>query len=240
MNEANNNPTLTVHRAASRGSGDHGWLSTRHSFSFADWYDPGRMGFGTLRVLNDDRVTAGHGFGTHRHDNMEIVSIVTGGTLAHEDSVGNAGSLAAGEVQVMSAGRGIRHSEYNGGKGDLAFFQLWIIPDTPDVTPRYDKRAFPDAGPGELLLVAPMGHTEGLNIHQDAYLSRLTLDADHPLQYALNKRGHGAYFFVIEGSVMIAGVHLGPRDAVGVENADRVGLSASRKAVVLAIEVPMR
>lgn len=140
----------------------------------------------------------------------------------------------------MSAGRGIRHSEYNGGKGDLAFFQLWIIPDTPDVTPRYDKRAFPDAGPGELLLVAPMGHTEGLNIHQDAYLSRLTLDADHPLQYALNKRGHGAYFFVIEGSVMIAGVHLGPRDAVGVENADRVGLSASRKAVVLAIEVPMR
>lgn len=233
-------PKLTVHRAASRGSGEHGWLSTRHSFSFAGWYDPSRLGFGALRVLNDDKVAAGHGFGAHGHDNMEIVSIVTAGVLAHRDGMGNASSLEAGEVQVMSAGSGIRHSEYNGGNDVLAFFQIWIIPDRTGVAPRYDRRAFPDAGPGALLLVAPVGHKEALHIHQDAYISRLTLDAGHPLEYTLKGSGHGTYFFVVEGSAAIAGEWLGPRDAIGVENADRVALSAGGKTVALAIEVPMR
>jgi redox-sensitive bicupin YhaK (pirin superfamily) len=240
MNKETLTPKLTVHRASSRGAAEHGWLSTRHSFSFGRWYHPSRLGFGALRVLNDDKVTAGRGFGAHDHDNMEIVSIVTAGKLAHRDDLGNEGSLEAGEVQVMSAGSGIRHSEYNGGKEVLAFFQIWIIPGTLGVVPRYDRRAFPDEGPGELLLVAPVGHrASALHIYQDAYISRLTLDAGYPLEYTLKGSGHGTYFFVVEGSVVIAGERLEPRDALGVENLDQVALSAGGRAVVLAIEVPV-
>lgn len=229
-------PILTLHRASERGGGEHGWLSTRHSFSFADWYEPTRMGFCTLRVLNDDVITVGHGFGTHGHANMEIITVVTQGVLAHADSLGSEGRLVPGEVQVMSAGTGVRHSEYNGGDAELRLFQIWIMPDTENVTPRYDQRSF-DIRPGETLLVAPMGHPGALNMHQDAYISRISLKKERHA-YQLKKAGHGVYFFIIEGAVTIAGEELGRRDALGVEQADSVLLSAEGTADVLAIEVP--
>ncbi len=230
---------LTLHRAEDRGKGEYGWLSTRYSFSFADWYEPSRMGFGALRVLNDDTITEGSGFGMHGHANMEIITIVLEGALAHKDSMGETGVLVPGDVQVMSAGTGILHSEYNGGQGDLKLFQIWIAPDTERVTPRYDQRSIGLTQPGETLLVASMGDETTLTIHQDAYLSRLTLDAEHPLTYRLKKPGHGVYFFVITGPVTVAETRLDSRDAFGVEGVDTVSLSAKGEADVLAIEVPM-
>jgi redox-sensitive bicupin YhaK (pirin superfamily) len=199
------------------------------------------MGFGALRVLNDDLIMPGSGFGAHGHDNMEIITVVTAGEITHRDSMGSHGRISAGEVQVMSAGTGVLHSESNDGTDILTLFQIWITPNMRGMVPRYEERSFrTSTGPGETLLVAPIGSgLDALLIHQDAYISRLILDADHPLNYTLKDPTHGVYLFVIEGHIEAYGHHLAARDALGVESVSEIALITHGSASVLVIEVPM-
>lgn len=231
--------TYTIHRAKDRGKGEYGWLSTFHSFSFANWHDQSRMNFGVLRVLNDDTVKPGFGFDTHEHRNMEIISIVTLGILTHKDSTGRAQSLTSGEVQVMSAGTGIFHSEYNSSDEELKFFQIWIMPNKKDVAPRYEQKKFPETKHGETLLVGPIGHVDTLNINQDAYISRISINKDEQFLYSIKNKGNGVYFFVVKGNVSILKNLLNSKDAIGIENAKSVLLTSDKKSEILAIEVPM-
>ena len=233
----------TIHRAESRGYADHGWLQTHHTFSFANYYDPRRVHFGALRVLNDDTVAPGEGFGTHPHDNMEIVSIALEGALRHGDSMGNMKVLRPGEIQVMSAGTGITHSEMNASETEpVKFLQIWVLTDAQNHTPRYNqvelapaKRNVPH------VIVAPEGRGgEHVGwVHQDAWFYTLDLDKDRVVEYRMNTRGHGAYVFVIEGSVEAAGEELGPRDGMGITGADEFPIKGETDAKVLSIEVPM-
>ena len=233
----------TIHRAESRGYADHGWLQTHHTFSFANYYDPRRVHFGALRVLNDDTVAPGEGFGTHPHDNMEIVSIALEGALRHGDSMGNMKVLRPGEIQVMSAGTGITHSEMTASETEpVKFLQIWVLTDAQNHTPRYNqvelapaKRNVPH------VIVAPEGRGgEHVGwVHQDAWFYTLDLDKDRVVEYRMNTRGHGAYVFVIEGSVEAAGEELGPRDGMGITGADEFPIKGETDAKVLIIEVPM-
>lgn len=231
-----------IHRASERGKGDYDWLTTRYSFSFADWYEPTRMGFGALRVINDDVIVPSSGFGIHSHKDMEIITIVTKGTVTHEDSIGNKGTVPAGDVQVMSAGTGVTHSEYNRSQDEpLALFQIWITPDTKNVAPRYAQKSFgiEKKGNGATLLVSPDGTDGSLSIHQDAYLSHVVLDSTHPFSYEIKKEGNGAYVFVLDGEVTIDGVPLSPRDALGITGTDTFALTTPARATALVIEVPL-
>ncbi|MEK7099829.1 MAG: pirin family protein [Patescibacteria group bacterium] len=230
-----------VHRSKDRGVGEHGWLSTRYSFSFANWYDPARMGFGALRVINDDTIAPAQGFGTHAHEDMEIITLVMSGTLTHEDSLGNRGSIPAGDVQTMSAGTGVQHSERNDSATEpLTLFQMWILPHTYDAPPRYGQQSFGnDATPGITLLVGPDGTEGALPIYQDAYLSRAVIDELHQLTYRLHDPAHGVYVFVIEGTVNVAEETLGSRDAIGLRDAEEVMLTSVTPATVLIFEVPL-
>lgn len=230
-----------LHRADERGRGEHGWLSTRYSFSFADWYDPSRMGFGMLRVINDDRIAAGSGFGAHRHQDMEIITIVTKGAVTHEDSMGNRGEVPAGDVQVMSAGTGVTHAERNDSKDEeLTLFQIWISSDRKGATPRYAQKAFGlgSTEPGATVLVAPDDTGGALPIYQDAYLVQGIIDREHPLAYELKNPSHGLYVFVVDGTVKVAGEVLASRDALGIVDAEEVLLESDALARVLLIEVP--
>ncbi|MBU6320921.1 MAG: pirin family protein [Patescibacteria group bacterium] len=239
-----------LHRAEERGRGDYGWLKTRYSFSFADWYEPTRMGFGALRVINDDTIAAGQGFGPHPHRDMEIVTIVTRGTVAHQDSAGNTGVTRAGEVQVMSAGTGIVHAEANASAEEpLSLFQVWITPREAGLVPRYVQQAFDFDAPGATLLAAPtVASGEGraapsedggaLTINQDAHITLANVAGD--FAYALRDPAHGVYLFVVSGAVEIAGATLRERDALGVTGARAVETRAPQSgARVLIFEVPM-
>ena len=194
----------TIHRAATRGYADHGWLRTHHTFSFAGYYDPGRIHFGALRVLNDDTVAPGEGFGTHPHENMEIVSLVLSGALRHGDSMGNMQLLKPGELQVMTAGTGITHSEMNASREEpVKFLQIWVITDAEGHTPRYTQIELAPAKRNEFrLIVAPEGRGgEHVGwIHQTAWFHTLDLDAGREARYRMNLHGNGAYVFVIEGT----------------------------------------
>lgn len=234
----------TIHRAQTRGHADHGWLDTYHTFSFAGYYDPQRVHFGALRVLNDDTVAPGEGFGTHPHDNMEIVSITLEGALRHGDSMGNMKELRPGEIQIMSAGTGITHSEMNASRTEpVKFLQIWVLTDAENHTPRYNQLELSPARRNELrVIVAPEGRGgEHVGwIHQDAWFSTLDLDAGQEAEYRMHTHGHGAYVFVIEGKVDVAGEELGPRDGMGVSDADEFRIKGGTDAKVLIIEVPMR
>lgn len=232
----------TIYRAAERGGGAYSWLKTRYSFSFAQWYDPRRMGFGALRVLNDDVIAPGGKFDQHGHQNFEIITIPLQGAVTHRDSLGNTGEVRAGEVQVMSAGTGIVHSEYNASASEpLELFQIWIEPRERGVTPRYEQKAFPPAKPGEWqCLVSDGSVTETLMIHQDARIMQADLVPQVPLEYTCAYAGSGIYVMVIEGQVDIEDVALGPRDALGIVEAGKVTLSTKTHAQVLLIEVPLR
>ena len=234
----------TIHRAETRGHANHGWLDTHHTFSFAGYYDPQRVHFGALRVLNDDAVAPGEGFGTHPHDNMEIVSIALEGALRHGDSMGNMQVLRPGEIQVMSAGTGITHSEINASATELVkFLQIWVLTDAQGHTPRYNQLELAPARRNELrTIVAPEGRgDEHVGwIHQDAWFSMLDLDKDHTVEYRMKTPGHGAYVFVIEGNVKLADEELGPRDGVGITDTDGFLIKGDTDARVLIIEVPMR
>jgi redox-sensitive bicupin YhaK (pirin superfamily) len=234
------NFNIVVHRANERGGGEYSWLKTKHSFSFGQWYDPNRMGFGALRVLNDDVIAPQSGFDTHPHKNMEIITIVTKGELTHRDSMGTVGHLTPKDVQVMSAGSGVLHSEYNENDEPLSLFQLWIMPNVTNIPPRYEERSFGDQAQGERLLVAPIGTGTGvLEIHQDAYISEIVLDTKQHAQYTLKDSSHGVYFFVVSGTLQIEGNPLEVGDALGIEHVTTVTLTAEAESKVLVIEVPM-
>lgn len=232
------------HAADTRGHADHGWLNAHHSFSFAGYYDPSRIHFGALRVLNDDIVAGGMGFGTHPHDNMEIITIPLSGALAHKDSMGHAQAIQPGEVQVMSAGTGVQHSEYNHNRNEeVNLLQIWIFPNKKNVQPRYDQRAFDDAARKNVLqtLVSPMGtDDEGLKINQDAWIYRTSLDAGKSLAHKLHNENNGLYVFLIDGNISTEGQELAKRDAVGITDTAEVLINATTNSDVLLLEVPMQ
>ncbi len=231
-----------LHKADSRGHADHGWLNAHHSFSFAGYYDPERTHFGALRVLNDDIVAGGMGFGAHPHDNMEIITIPLSGQLEHKDSMGNTGVISNGEVQVMSAGTGIQHSEKNKNPDrPVNLLQIWVFPDTKNVKPRYDQKVFDlDKAKNNLLtIVSPMGEKDGLNIHQHSWFHLGKLDKDFSTVYQLKDKQNGVYAFVIDGSVTINGEKLEKKDGLGITGTDKLDIKADSEAELLLMEVPM-
>jgi redox-sensitive bicupin YhaK (pirin superfamily) len=232
-----------LHKADSRGHANHGWLDSHHSFSFANYHNPDRMHFGVLRVLNDDRVDAGMGFGTHPHDNMEIISIPLEGDLEHKDSMGNTAVIRKGDIQVMSAGTGIYHSEYNKNKDQLTkFLQIWVYPNKKNVTPRYDQITLNEADRRNKLqqIISPNADDEGVWIHQDAWFHLGKFDKDFTTEYKIKKEGNGIYAFVIKGDVTIGSINLNQRDALGIWDTAAINITAaSQDAELLLIEVPM-
>lgn len=232
----------TYHPSGSRGFADHGWLQARHSFSFASYYDPERIHFGKLRVLNDDIIAPAKGFGTHPHDNMEIITIPLKGSLEHKDSMGNGSIISAGEVQVMSAGTGIMHSEFNPSPTEeVKLFQIWIFPEKQDVKPRYDQRKFdPSSFMGKIKTIVNNDDDEdSLFIHQKAVLSLSKLNAGQKVTYQLKYPGHGVYVFMINGKADIDGSTLSERDALAITDTDKVPLTALDDVFILLLEVPL-
>lgn len=231
-----------LHTADTRGRADHGWLTTFHSFSFADYYNPERMGFGALRVLNDDTIAAGKGFGTHPHANMEIITIPLEGELAHTDSMNNKEVVKSGEVQVMSAGTGVAHSEYNNSDTlPVKLLQIWITPNQENVEPRYDQIALAEKDRHNVLqqILSPNQSDAGVWIHQYAWFHMGTFDAGVSAEYALKKPGNGVYVFVIQGSISVGEQTLHARDGYGIWEFERVGITARTDAEFLLMEVPM-
>lgn len=252
-----------IHKASTRGHADHGWLDTYHTFSFANYYDPQRVNFGRLRVLNDDTVAPGMGFGTHPHDNMEIISIPLEGDLEHRDSMGNVQVIRKGDVQVMSAGTGITHSEYNrNGDKPVKFLQIWVIPNKANVSPRYDQITTDpqDRKNRFQQIVSPSPNDEGAWINQNAWFSLGHLDKGVSLEYNVKDRYNGVYIFVLSGTVTVNGTpgadgngtkHQAPagesesetldaRDGMGVWDTERLTITADSEAEVLLMDVPMR
>lgn len=227
---------MIIHRADTRGVSEHGWLSSRFSFSFADWYDPTRMGFRALRVINDDRIAPNSGFGPHGHRDMEIITIVTGGAVTHGDSMGNHGEVHAGEVQVMSAGSGVVHSEVNASPDtELTLFQIWIATRDKGIAPRYAQKSFPL---GDALLVSSDGRAGSLQIMQDATITRKGIAAEQEAVYTPTDAAHGVYVFVVSGKVQVADSELAARDAIAIEDSESIHILAQEDSELLIIEVP--
>lgn len=231
-----------IHKAENRGHINHGWLDTYHSFSFAQWYNPEKMGFGALRVINDDTVAPGKGFGMHPHDNMEIITIILEGSLKHRDSMDNEGIIKENEIQAMSAGSGIMHSEFN--PSDSAYcklFQIWVLPDKLNIEPRYEQISFDPTGKENrfMTLVSPTKADNSMFINQDAWFSISKLEKNKSIEYKLKNNQHGIYIFVIEGQVKASDEILGSRDALGLSEIDNVFLEAQADSEFLVIEVPM-
>ncbi len=232
-----------IHEASQRGFADHDWLNSYHSFSFADFYNREKMHFGKLRVLNDDEVAPGKGFGLHSHKDMEIITIPFRGSLKHSDNMGNEKLLAAGEVQVMSAGSGVMHSEYNASKTEpVHFFQIWIFTDQLGHKPRYNQKHFSEDGRKERwqLLVSPDGRDDSLRIHQNAFISVVETEKLEEISYTLHSPGNGLYLMVVEGAVELGGMELQRRDAAGLWSFNEpLNIRLSKTSYLLAIEVPM-
>jgi redox-sensitive bicupin YhaK (pirin superfamily) len=231
-----------IHRADTRSFSNHGWLQSYHTFSFAGYYNPERIHFGALRVLNDDTVKGGMGFGTHPHDNMEIVSIPLSGALEHRDNTGRHEIIRSNEVQIMSAGSGIAHSEFNASKTDpVNFLQIWVIPKLRNITPRYQQQAFEAADRQNKLqvVVSPEAGNNALQINQDAWFSLGRFEEGQSVDITPEMAGHGSYLFVLEGEVTVAGEVLQRRDAIGLSSYDRVTVKALKAADFLLIDVPM-
>lgn len=233
----------TIHKADSRGYFDHGWLKTYHTFSFAGYYDPKRIRFGLLRVLNDDIVEPGMGFGTHPHDNMEIVTIPLEGELAHKDSMGHKQAIRPGEIQAMSAGSGLTHSEFNNSDTEkVNLLQIWVFPNEVDIEPRYEQKVFNTEERKNKFqtVVSPEKENGAMWINQDAYFSLAEMEKGKELNYKIKLKGNGVYLFVIEGSVSAADENLGRRDGMGVEDIDELKIKSDENSEILLIEVPMR
>ncbi len=234
--------TNIFHPAPDRGHVDFGWLDSHHSFSFGNWYDRDKVHFGALRVLNDDVVKGGNGFDSHPHENMEIISIPLKGTLAHKDSTGIEGILSSGDVQIMSAGSGIRHSEYNASHFDpVNFLQIWIFPKQLNIKPRHDKKRFDASGRNDRwqFVVSPRQEDGGLFINQDARLALTRLSGNTTIGYENAFDGNGVYVFVLTGSIAVGDVTLAERDGLGLTGTDSFSIRALEPSEVLAIEVPM-
>ncbi len=230
---------ITVRKSQDRGIGRHGWLTTRHTFSFANYYDPAHMGFRSLRVINEDTVEPGRGFGEHRHENMEIVSVVMQGALAHRDSTGGEGVLRRGEVQRMSAGTGVVHSELNASDSEpVHFFQIWILPAVEDIEPGYEQKLFPEEERVDRLrvVVAPKREEGALDIHQDAKVYSAILDAATDVEHPLAP-GRGAWIQVARGSVDVNGTALTAGDGAAIENEPSLTITASEPAEILLFDL---
>ncbi|MDX1349240.1 MAG: pirin family protein [Putridiphycobacter sp.] len=231
-----------IHRAETRGHANHGWLNSHHTFSFANYHNPQRMNFGVLRVLNDDQVQAGKGFGTHPHDNMEIISIPLEGDLEHKDSMGNVAVIKEGDVQVMSAGTGITHSEYNkNADKDVKFLQIWVFPKYKNVQPRYDQISIKAIERDNKFyqVLSPSKDDQGVWINQDAWFHIGKFTKGSTDNYQIKKAGNGVYAFVLEGTLLINGEVLNPRDGMGLWDVDALSVTATSDARVLLMEVPM-
>lgn len=232
-----------LHKAETRGHANHGWLDSHHTFSFANYYNPERMHFGVLRVLNDDRVDPGMGFGTHPHDNMEIISIPLEGDLEHKDSMGNVAVIKHGDIQVMSAGTGIQHSEYNRNSDKLTkFLQIWVFPNKKNVTPRYDQITLDLKDRHNKLqqILSPNANDEGVWIHQDAWFHLGEFDNKFKTTYNFKKEGNGVYAFVIKGKFTINGQEVNERDGFGIWNTTQMDIaSLADQSEILLMEVPM-
>ncbi len=233
-----------LHKANTRGKADHGWLKSHHSFSFASYHNPERMSFGQLRVLNDDIVQPKMGFGTHPHQNMEIISIPLSGALSHKDSMDNKRAITVGEVQVMSAGTGLQHSEFNDSKTDeVNFLQLWILPEVQNVTPRYEQKKFDETKRHNNFqtVVSPQNNIVGdaLGIYQQAYISIGNFDEGQKMDFKLKDASHGIYIFLLEGEISIGNETLETRDAIGIWDVETVEIATKKDAKILVVEVPM-
>ncbi|MDP3461742.1 MAG: pirin family protein [Bacteroidales bacterium] len=232
-----------IYPANTRGRAEHGWLSSRFSFSFAEYYNPERMHFGVLRVLNDDIIQPKMGFGMHPHDNMEIVSIPLSGALEHRDSMGNGSIIREGEIQLMSAGTGVKHSEFNPLTDQPgSFLQIWLFPKVRNIEPRYFQQAF---DPGAMLnnflcVVSPDGENDSLIINQNAWFSLSRLEQGKSITYTIKDQENGVYLFVIEGSVSVEGEVLAKRDAIGISETGQLEITAIEDAYLLLMDIPMR
>ncbi|SHJ47495.1 pirin family protein [Pseudozobellia thermophila] len=232
----------TIHRSETRGHADHGWLNTYHTFSFANYHDPERMGFGVLRVLNDDEVSAGMGFATHGHSNMEIISIPLEGDLEHKDSMGNTTVIKQGDVQVMSAGSGIQHSEKNKNSDKkVKFLQIWVLPNKANAEPRYDQISLKEADLANRFhqIVSPHSDDSGVWIHQNAWFHLGNFEKGRTGSYRFKDASNGLYVFVLEGELTVDEVNLGRRDGLGVWDTDTVDFTFKEASKVLLMEVPM-
>lgn len=231
-----------MHPADSRGKANHGWLNSHHTFSFANYHDPTRMNFGMLRVLNDDIVDGGKGFGTHPHDNMEIISIPLKGDLEHKDSMGNVAVIKQNDVQVMSAGTGIYHSEYNkNADSKVNFLQIWVFPKDKNIQPRYQQINFnPEDRVNKLQqVVTPVKGEDGVWINQDAWFHLGSMKKGFETEYSVKKKGNGVYAFVLEGDVKINDQQLNKRDGFGIWDVDSFSITADSDAEILLMDVPM-
>lgn len=231
-----------LHKADTRGHANHGWLDSKHTFSFANYYNPERMHFGVLRVLNDDQVAPGMGFGTHPHENMEIISIPLEGDLEHKDSMGNVVVIRHGDIQVLSAGTGITHSEYNKNKDkEVKFLQIWIFPNKQNVTPRYSQISLniEDRHNNFQQIISPNPDDEGAWINQNAWFSMGNFDSGFETTYNLKSSQNGVYIFVLEGEIEVEGQILSKRDGLGIWDTDSFSLKALSNCDVLLMNVPM-
>ncbi len=232
-----------LHKASSRGHANHGWLDSHHSFSFANYHNPERMNFGVLRVLNDDIVAGGRGFSTHPHDNMEIISIPLQGDLEHKDNMGNMTVIKQGDVQVMSAGTGIQHSEKNKNASDeVRFLQIWMFPNKKNVTPRYDQITLEAEHSTNKFqqILSPNTEDEGVWVHQNAWFHLGNFEPGCEETYAIKVSGNGVYAFVLEGEVEIEGQALNKRDGFGIWDTEKISIKATKDAKVLLMDVPMQ
>ena len=233
---------ICIHKANSRGAANHGWLDAKHTYSFADYHDPERMGFGKLRVLNDDVISPSMGFDTHPHKNMEIVSVPISGALRHKDSMDNTSVITAGEVQIMSAGTGVLHSEYNDSNSEpVNLLQIWVYPKEMNIEPRYEQKEFLKTGRDNQfqIVVSPDREAGSVYINQDAYFSLAEIEKDKTVDYMVRKQGHGVYAFVINGSVSLNDIELESRDGAEISNTNVVQFVANENAQVLCIEIPL-
>lgn len=231
-----------IHRAESRGNANHGWLKAHHSFSFAGWFNPERISFGALRVLNDDIIAPGAGFPTHPHENMEIITIPLSGVLEHKDSLGNVAQINTGEVQVMSAGTGVTHSEYNASSTEeLKLFQIWLFPNKQNVKPRYDelKLNLADRQNKFQQILSPSKDDDGVWIHQNAWMHLISMDNNMQKEYRLKSEENGVYIIVVKGEIEIDTEILKDRDAIGINETDHLTIRSINDSEVLLIEVPM-
>lgn len=233
-----------ITRSHEVGKANHGWLNAKHYFSFANYYNPDKMGFGALRVINDDIVEANRGFGTHPHRDMEIITIPQAGAVSHEDSGGNKGTIRKGEVQVMSAGKGVMHSEYNHSPSEaLNLFQIWIEPNKMGVEPRYDQRKFDyhQTRNEWVQLISPMDKKseEGLKIYQNAYINASLVDANKSLVYQPKDPNNGLYLLVVNGEIEVAGERLQTRDSIALDEVADLTITALQTSEIIAIEVPL-
>jgi hypothetical protein len=237
-----NKMKTVLHKAESRGHANHGWLDSHHTFSFANYYNPERVHFGVLRVLNDDKVAAGKGFGTHPHDNMEIISIPLEGDLEHKDSMGNVTVIKEGDVQVMSAGTGVFHSEYNKNPDkEVKFLQIWVFPNKKNLQPRYDQISIRDIEKENTFyqILSPNENDQGVWIHQNAWFHLGNFEAGKSETYAIKREGNGVYAFILEGEAEIEGQKLEKRDGFGIWDTPQIHVKSTTGTRILLMEIPM-